>query len=149
MHIMNLSNKFVLKFYLMYLTEMLNNWQKHVKERKSSLRWMVQEAWAGLHYKPFWFFWPNGGQCCKSDVATFTKPWLPLHHFCNDGDYKTYKELQSLAPYSVPIKKEECINHVSKRLGTALRNLVTNEAKLGTTLGGRKAGSLSQVTIFY
>ncbi|KAI8773177.1 hypothetical protein BgiBS90_025595 [Biomphalaria glabrata] len=67
--------------------------------------------------------------------------------FVSDGDCKTYKELQSLAPYSVPIKKEECINHVSKRLGTALRNLVTNEAKLGTTLGGRKAGSLSQVKI--
>uniref|UniRef100_A0A2C9L576 Mutator-like transposase domain-containing protein n=1 Tax=Biomphalaria glabrata TaxID=6526 RepID=A0A2C9L576_BIOGL len=30
--------------------------------------------------------------------------------FVSDGDYKTYKELQSLAPYSVPIKKEECIN---------------------------------------
>ncbi|XP_013082132.2 uncharacterized protein LOC106067494 [Biomphalaria glabrata] len=69
--------------------------------------------------------------------------------FVSDGDYKTYKELQSLAPYSVPIKKEECINHVSKRLGTALRNLVTNEAKLGTTLGGCKAGSLSQVTVAY
>ena len=29
-------------------------------------------------------------------------------------------------PYSVPVIKEECINHVSKRLGTHLRNLKNN-----------------------
>ncbi|XP_059169653.1 uncharacterized protein LOC131951318 [Physella acuta] len=64
--------------------------------------------------------------------------------FVSDGDCKTYNELLSLSPYDVPITKEECTNHVSKRLGTALRNLVAAEAKNGRTIGGRKAGSLTQ-----
>ena len=39
-----------------------------------------------------------------------------------DGDCKTYNELCKLKPYGqdCPVVKEECINHVSKRLGTAL-----------------------------
>ena len=36
----------------------------------------------------------------------------------------------------VIIEKEECINHVGKRLGTALHNLLTDCSKRGTTLGG-------------
>ncbi|GFS91483.1 uncharacterized protein TNCV_1139231 [Trichonephila clavipes] len=44
----------------------------------------------------------------------------------SDGDAKTHKFLNSLKIYGpdVEILKEECINHVSKRLGTSLRNLV-------------------------
>ncbi|XP_059169950.1 uncharacterized protein LOC131951628 isoform X2 [Physella acuta] len=65
--------------------------------------------------------------------------------FVSDGDCKTYNELMILSPYDVPIQKEECTNHVSKRLGTALRNLVAHESKSGRTLGRRKTGSLTQV----
>ncbi|KAJ4431893.1 hypothetical protein ANN_20499, partial [Periplaneta americana] len=41
----------------------------------------------------------------------------------SDGDASTYKRLSDEKPYgaSVAIKKEECINHIGKRLGTALR----------------------------
>ncbi|CAL1536626.1 unnamed protein product, partial [Lymnaea stagnalis] len=35
-------------------------------------------------------------------------------------------------------------NHVAKRLGSVLRNFVPTESKFGTTLGGRKAGSLTR-----
>ncbi|XP_059169949.1 uncharacterized protein LOC131951628 isoform X1 [Physella acuta] len=66
--------------------------------------------------------------------------------FVSDGDCKTYNELMILSPYDVPIQKEECTNHVSKRLGTALRNLVAHESKSGRTLGRRKTGSLTQVS---
>ncbi|KAK3765279.1 hypothetical protein RRG08_062839 [Elysia crispata] len=65
-----------------------------------------------------------------------------------DGDCKTFNELQELRPYGdTSICKEECTNHVSKRLGTNLRNLVAAESKRGTTLGGRKQGSLTQAKI--
>ena len=67
----------------------------------------------------------------------------------SDGNCKTFNELNSLKPYRpiIAIKKEECVNHVSKRLGTALRNLVSAQSKRGLTLGGRKSGSLTQVKI--
>lgn len=64
----------------------------------------------------------------------------------SDGDSKTLTELQKMSPYgTVVIDKEECVNHVSKRLGTALRSLVSDEKKRGVTLGGTKCGSLTQV----
>ncbi|KAL8569951.1 hypothetical protein ACOMHN_056383 [Nucella lapillus] len=74
----------------------------------------------------------------------------------SDGDAKTFTELTSIKPYGdkVHIEKEECINHVSKRLGSALRNLVADCRKKGVTLGGRGHGQLTQnairkLTIYY
>jgi hypothetical protein len=45
----------------------------------------------------------------------------------SDGDAKTYQHVVSLNVYgsSIKILKEECLNHVAKRLGTGLRNKVT------------------------
>ena len=45
----------------------------------------------------------------------------------SDGDAKTFTHLCSLNVYGedVSLVKEECINHVAKRLGTALRKLST------------------------
>lgn len=67
----------------------------------------------------------------------------------SDGDCKTYNELCKLQPYGpdCPIVKEECINHVAKRLGTALRNIVSDCSKRGITLGGRGEGRLTQTAI--
>ena len=74
----------------------------------------------------------------------------------SDGDAKTFTELSKIKPYgdSIEIDKEECINHVSKRLGSALRNLVTDCRKRGVTLGGHGKGQLTQnairkLTIYY
>ena len=66
-----------------------------------------------------------------------------------DGDCKTYNELCKLKPYGqdCPVVKEECINHVSKRLGTALHSLVSDCSKRGITLGGRGVGRLTQTAI--
>lgn len=66
----------------------------------------------------------------------------------SDGDAKTFKELTELKPYGdTELVKEDCINHVSKRLATALRNVVTDCKKRGVTLGGRGCGMLTQNTI--
>ncbi|KAL8619315.1 hypothetical protein ACOMHN_056959 [Nucella lapillus] len=63
----------------------------------------------------------------------------------SDGDAKTFTELTNIKPYGdeVHIEKEECINHVSKRLGSALRNLMADCRKKGVTLGGRGHGQLT------
>lgn len=48
----------------------------------------------------------------------------------SDGDSKTLSHLHSLNLYDdKQIEKIECINHVSKRLGTALRKLVKDDSK--------------------
>ena len=66
----------------------------------------------------------------------------------SDGDCKTFSKLQNERPYGdVLVKKEECVNHVSKRMGTALRNLITDNKKRGVTLGGRGEGQLKNQTV--
>lgn len=66
----------------------------------------------------------------------------------SDGDSKTLSHLNSAKIYGdKEIEKIECINHVSKRLGTALRNLVKDNKKTGSKLGGKSYGSLKDTTI--
>ncbi|KAJ4445231.1 hypothetical protein ANN_07032 [Periplaneta americana] len=66
-----------------------------------------------------------------------------------DGDAKTYIKLNSVKPYgkNVEIEKEECINHMGKRLGTALRGAVDKWKVLGVTLGGRGDGAITKHVI--
>ena len=62
---------------------------------------------------------------------------LELHNMryttmVGDGDSMTFDSILASKPYGdIVIKKEECLNHVAKRLGTALRNLVQNCSKQG------------------
>lgn len=68
----------------------------------------------------------------------------------SDGDSKVFSHLKDMNIYgnNVEIVKEECINHVSKRLGTALRKLVKDVSKVEkVTLGGKAFGSLTEKTI--
>ena len=67
----------------------------------------------------------------------------------SDGDAKTFLELNAVRPYGddVAINKEECVNHVSKRLGAALRGVVSQWRSQGLTLGGKGHGTLKQDTI--
>ena len=56
-----------------------------------------------------------------------------------DGDSKSYHYIVEREVYGkdVAIKKEECINHVSKRMGTALRNLKEQCTAKGESIGGK------------
>ncbi|GFW03003.1 uncharacterized protein TNCV_156231 [Trichonephila clavipes] len=67
----------------------------------------------------------------------------------SEGDSKSFLELKERNVYrsATQIKKEECINHVSKRLGAALRQTVKDWRVKGVTLGGKKRGSLKEETI--
>ena len=62
---------------------------------------------------------------------------------------QTFKHLCELNVYGedVSLTKEECINHIAKRLDTALRKLSTQTKKAGVTLGGRGRGKLTLATI--
>ena len=46
--------------------------------------------------------------------------------FVGDGDSKSYAKITQEKPYgqAVYIPKEECISHVTKRMGTHLRNMI-------------------------
>lgn len=81
---------------------------------------------------------------CRSEAIGFR-----YVKFVGDGDCKTRKRLHERLPYGpdIQITKEECLNHVSKRMGTALRNIVSEKKKCGITLGGKKYGSLTEKTI--
>ncbi|GBN94037.1 hypothetical protein AVEN_128683-1 [Araneus ventricosus] len=68
----------------------------------------------------------------------------------SDDDSKTYQDLLEFDVYddSMNISKEECLNHVAKRLGTGLRNKVKEWRSKCVTNSGRKEGSLKESTIF-
>lgn len=64
----------------------------------------------------------------------------------SDGDSRTYHALQEESVYGfVEIEKKDCLNHVHKRMGTALRNLVDKKKAMGQSLGGK--GKLTQSVI--
>lgn len=66
----------------------------------------------------------------------------------SDGDSKSFIHLSKSDVYEgINISKEECLNHVAKRLGTALRNKVKEWRTKGECLGGRKKGSLTDEKI--
>ncbi|GFW41017.1 uncharacterized protein TNCV_414261 [Trichonephila clavipes] len=67
----------------------------------------------------------------------------------SDGDAKTYQYLNTKGVYGpeIKIKKEECINHVSKKLGKSLRKSVKEWWARGVSLGGKSRGSLKEETI--
>ncbi|GFU51837.1 uncharacterized protein TNCV_3733511 [Trichonephila clavipes] len=67
----------------------------------------------------------------------------------SDGDAKTYQYLNTKEVYGpeIKIKKEECINHVSRRLGTSSRKAVKEWRARGVSLGGKSRGSLMEETI--
>ena len=62
--------------------------------------------------------------------------------FVGDGDSSAFNAVCKLnggkGPYEVPVTKEECLNHVSKRMGTRLRKLKKEEFEIITTKTGRK-----------
>ena len=62
----------------------------------------------------------------------------------SDGDSKAFDALTALNVYGEkkPIEKEECINHVSKRMGTALRTIVTASKAQKNSIAGK--GKLTQ-----
>ena len=63
----------------------------------------------------------------------------------SDGDTKTIEALRESKPYpGMKVRKDECVNHVAKRMGKGLRTLVDTKRKQGITLGGNGKGKLTE-----
>jgi hypothetical protein len=71
--------------------------------------------------------------------------------YVGDGDTKSFKAVQNAKPYGpdYTIRKEECIGHIQKRMGTRLRNLLNKKKGImlsdGKGLGGQKRLTLARV----
>lgn len=95
---------------------------------------------------------PSGNMEVESAKIMFSRS-IRLSNFrylrmVSDGDAKTISALTSLDPYQGQIvQKEECVNHVSKRLGTALRQAVQKSKAEKQSIGGRGPGMLTDVKI--
>ena len=65
----------------------------------------------------------------------------------SDGDSKLYDAIIALEPYgeNVYIDKEDCVNHVSKRMGTALCTLVATAKAQKQSISGK--GKLTEIKI--
>ncbi|KAE8742066.1 hypothetical protein FOCC_FOCC012393 [Frankliniella occidentalis] len=68
--------------------------------------------------------------------------YLPI---LGDGDAKSISAINKAKPYGegVEVKKEECVNHINKRLGNALREAVNKSTARGEKLGGRGDNTLT------
>ena len=88
---------------------------------------------------------------CPADARTIglCGIWHRYTVMLSDGDTKTFNHLKALNIYGDdhPLTKEECVNHVAKRMGTALRKLRTDSSKQGVKLGGYGHGKLREPTI--
>ncbi|GFW76785.1 uncharacterized protein TNCV_58831 [Trichonephila clavipes] len=96
------------------------------------------------------------GSSCAMEQEAALKLWQKFEDsgfryttLLSDGDAKTYQYLNTKEVYGpeIKIKKEECINHVSKRLGTCLRKAVKEWWARGVSLGRKSRGSLKEETI--
>lgn len=67
----------------------------------------------------------------------------------SDGDSKAFLKLTEAKVYgkNIEMKKEESVNQVSKRLGTAFRKAVQECRSRGVRLGRKSHGSLKELTI--
>ncbi|GFR85495.1 hypothetical protein ElyMa_002442800 [Elysia marginata] len=67
----------------------------------------------------------------------------------SDGDFKAHTRLLEVQPYGPEekIEKEDCINHVGKTLGAALRNIDADCSKKGITIRGRGRSRLTHEAI--
>lgn len=71
-----------------------------------------------------------------------------------DGDSRTFEAIKQARTYGfVEVQKEDCVNHVQKRMGTALRNLVKNhKTEDGRSLGGKgrlTADLIKKLSLYY
>ncbi|GFU61035.1 uncharacterized protein TNCV_4436651 [Trichonephila clavipes] len=88
----------------------------------------------------------NGAEITDLSVS-FDGTWLTRGHTSLIGVGCVIDMLTGYVVDFEVMSKEECINHVSKRLGTALRSTVKYCRAQGISLGGKAHGSLKEATI--
>lgn len=87
----------------------------------------------------------HSGSSNAMEVAAAQKIWErskngPLNYvtMLSDGDSKAYDAVCNMKPCGEKLlKKEECVNHVAKRLGASLETMTKKSQGSGAPLGGR------------
>ena len=67
----------------------------------------------------------------------------------SDGDNKTLQALNDMTVYDTEITKLECVNHIHKRMGTGLRNLVKKCQHIKGGRGGLTAQFIEKLSSYY
>lgn len=84
----------------------------------------------------------SGEMEVEAGLILFRRSWekrqLRYTTVLSDGDSRTFLALKEAEVYGyIDIEKEECVNHVQKRMGTALRNLLKHKGCDSKPLGGK------------
>lgn len=74
------------------------------------------------------------------------KNGVTYSNYVGDGDCKTYKAIVENNP---GVTKKECIDHIQKRMGTRLRNLVKDKTKKLSGKGKLTGKLIDKLTIYY
>ncbi|KAM7293982.1 hypothetical protein ISCGN_023533, partial [Ixodes scapularis] len=84
---------------------------------------------------------------------SLTKHGLRYTTVLSDGDSRTFHALSEANVYGfIKIEKKDCVNHVHKRMGAALSNIVEKKKAQGESLGGRgklKQEKIKKITNYY
>ncbi|CAN8008310.1 unnamed protein product, partial [Ixodes pacificus] len=119
---------------------------------------------------PSYQAWKDGHICQKTTdkkagdmeveagLILFQRSWqrhnLRYTTVLSDGDSRTFLALQEAQVYGyIAVNKEDCVNHVQKRMGTALRTLITKQKKSSSeNLGGKgrlTADLITKLSAYY
>lgn len=79
-------------------------------------------------------------EAIKTMFQRSVKNGVRYRNYIGDGDSKAYSELVNFKPYGddFSIVKKECVEHVRKRMGTRLREIVKNTVVDTETKAGKK-----------
>ena len=98
-------------------------WEKHDKKSQEYLRWKAKHI-CDANYEG-----SSGGMEPHGMVMMFQRSLdfrLRYKYLISDGDSKSHSLILESQPYgsSCKVEKKDCIGHIQKRMGTALRDLV-------------------------
>ncbi|XP_077494020.1 uncharacterized protein LOC144104733 [Amblyomma americanum] len=116
------------------------------------------QAWSDSHLCQKNTDKKSGEMEVQAGLVLFERSWekhgLRYTTVLSDGDSRTFLALQESSVYGyIKIQKEDCTNHVQKRMGTALRNAIAKHkgnAKESLSGKGKLTGDLvTKLTSYY
>ena len=126
---------------------------RNAKSREDFDAWYVQHKESGNCQQNF------DGPSTSMETEAAKIIWqrsIELHkmqyiNILSDGDNKTLSALNELMPYgeNAAIQKLDCINHVHKRLGTGLRNLLKSCSQIKGGKGGLTKNMIDKLANYY
>ncbi|KAG0437931.1 hypothetical protein HPB47_017219 [Ixodes persulcatus] len=108
-------------------------------ERRPKQNDLSHQAWKDGHICQKTTDKKAGEMEVEAGLILFKRSWQ-RHNLCyttvlSDGDSHTFLALQEAQVYGfIAVNKKDCVNHVQKRMGTALRTLITKQKKLTADL---------------